>query len=327
MLTTCSLISKLKCYKNLVTLSGGWILMYSSFTCIKDLSSTFNHKDGVGLFGLATFYFGYLLACIFAGSTVRLYDAKVSISCSALCQIPFLISNALPKLYVLIPLSFLGGFTQSILWTASGSYLVWISQTISTNKKNNVNKVFSIFSLVVSCSPILGGISTVLAFSLYGKDRKPRFQNQFNQINKTFGIDVLETLIFNNTSSDNLTNSEICGPEICFYEDNLPNLAVPRVKIYIILGFYTGCMLVASAMFLFVMDSYIPEKDEQLTCKICISVTNIIKILYNTTFVKVFPLIFHYGFQMAFMSGSFFKVGKSAFYKYKFHDQSHLWSK
>ncbi|XP_052097865.1 protein unc-93 homolog A-like [Mytilus californianus] len=306
MQTTCSRISKWKCYKNLVTLSVGWILLYSSFTSIKDLSSSFHHQDGIGLIGMATFYFGYMMACIFAGRTVRLFDAKVSISCTSLCQIPFLISNASPKFYVLLPLSFLGGFTQSILWTASGSYLVWISQTMSTNQRNNVNKVFSIFSLVVSCSPILGGMSTVLAFSLYGKDRQ-HFQKQIKQINTTFENDISKTLIFKSKSSDNLTDTEVCGPGVCFFENNIPNLALPRAKLYIILGFYTGCMLAASAMFLFVMDRYIPEKDEPIKYKICISVTNITKILYSTTFVKVFPLLFHYGFQMAFMSGSFFK--------------------
>lgn len=283
---------------NLVVLCTGWIILYSSFSSIKDVSSSINHENGVGFLCMTSFYIGYFLACVFATPILDYFNSKTSISLNALFQIPLVLSFVFPALYISAPLSFLGGFSQALLWTSSNSYLTWIAHVRSFS----INTVFSIFYVLSSFAPFVGGLSAVFVFSV----------NDFNDSKSKILIKNATNYTVGDEKCGNFSISNpipVCGSEFCYADQmkHLKHLKLTNLQLYFAVGFFVLFMLLAVLILLFFLDkSDITQTSGDIN-KQCL-LLDICAILKERHLLNILLLIFYFGYQLSFFSGSFLQV-------------------
>lgn len=291
---------KAKCIvfdKNLFVLCSGWMMLYSSFSSLKDISSSVNHQHGVGLLSLTCFYVGYMTSCIFTMHILDIFNCKTSIFLSSLFHIPFVISFAFPTFYISAPLSFLGGCAQALLWTSSNSYLVGIARYGSLS----INVVFSIFYSVASLAPFVGGLSAMFVFSVCNLSNLSVYTSPGNVTNHTDLNNTLDNSSINNTSPT-------CGSEFCYNADlHLHHLQLNSLQLYAVVGFFSLLMLLATLMFLIFLDSNYSKFMFVNGRKSCFF-TGLLDILQDRTFLGILLLILYFGYHLSFFSGSFLQV-------------------
>jgi Na+/melibiose symporter-like transporter len=204
-----------------------------------------------------------------------------------------------------LPTAFIGGIAQSVAFSLTGAYLVWVSTTLSNAKGDTssqyLSMAFGIYYMSVSFAPSIGGIcSTFILSSNIG-------ERVFQQHNTTENI---EQAFLSNETINNITL--ICGPNFCPYQKaEVSQLEITNIVRFSLLGFYSLCMVASTLVFSFGMEertSKKQEKQEKQKYSMSEVLRSTIHVIKQKRFLIVAPLIFYNGFQWAFVVGDIMKV-------------------
>ncbi|CAF1153547.1 unnamed protein product [Adineta ricciae] len=111
-------------YKNVLVLSLGFLVQFTAFSGMKNLQSSINTIDDIGVNSLTIIHgcFSFSAACL-AHSFIGLFGLKYTL---LVCQIPFLLfvlANYNVATYVMIATAVIVGLAAGPLWTSAYSYV------------------------------------------------------------------------------------------------------------------------------------------------------------------------------------------------------------
>ncbi|XP_066996152.2 UNC93-like protein [Anabrus simplex] len=224
--------------KNLFALGLAFMVHYIAMKGANNLQSSVNAEEGLGTAALTSYYAGFLFSNIFLPAVIiRWLGCKCTLAVSILAYLPYIAAQFHPRFYTLVPGGVLAGLAAGPLWVAQGTYLSHIADTYSQRagipKDVIMVRGFGIFYMMYQMSQVWGNLisSTVLSHG-----------------DTDLGL----------TSQHNGTSS-VCGANFCPRSaESVGNLKIespPQEKIYLITAIYLACMVMASLIIIFGMDS------------------------------------------------------------------------
>src|SRR3989338_828587 len=106
---------------NVIYISTSFLIVFTSFTISQNLQTSIN-KD-LGFYSLGTLYFFFSFSALFSGYVVEKLGSRLSLFGGSFMYFLYVLANAYPRAYILLPASALLGIGAAMLWTAQGSYL------------------------------------------------------------------------------------------------------------------------------------------------------------------------------------------------------------
>ena len=156
--------------KNLVVLSLGFMLTYTTFFALRNLQSSIHPHQGLGLIALCCIYAGFAVGCLVATTIIHKIRPQRVLILSMFGHIFFPLANLYPTFSTMIPASLLLGLAMSTLWTAQGTYISSIGAAYSAVSGKQHEQVFNLFNgffhLMVQLAHVFGSIlsSTLLTY-------------------------------------------------------------------------------------------------------------------------------------------------------------------
>lgn len=322
-----------KGYAKLLVLSVGWFLFFLSFSSIRNITSSINHENGLGLGSMAGTYGGFMLACSVTTSIVRRFTTKWVLVVSLGIQIIFVVANLSQNLYLLVPISVLCGASQAAMWTAVSTYVVDLVMQLQERRSPGIlsrslkARMFGVFFFFGSLAPVFGALLTSLILS-YDKGETLL---QFSLGNKNYtNFRSLESFAnASNVSSTVIVNIDgyrtmdtvdlLCGPRFC--HDNFDEYAERAVKTgtrTLLFGVYTACMATAMLGYAFFLDGSKTLKEVLCSSQGCVDFVedtkSVFKLAAECNFLLISPLILFHGIQTAFFSGEVTKAFAGCLY-------------
>lgn len=95
--------------KNVVVVSFGFLLLFTSFQSLQNLQSSLNQEGNLGLYSLIIIYAALILSCMFVPpAMIGRIGCKWTLAVSMACYAAFIAANYYPRWYTL-------GFSSALL--------------------------------------------------------------------------------------------------------------------------------------------------------------------------------------------------------------------
>ncbi|XP_063440625.1 protein unc-93 homolog A-like isoform X3 [Mytilus trossulus] len=202
MLSSKSHMSTFTLSKNLVIISTGFLLLFTSFNSLSNLQSTLNKEEALGTVGLSVIYCAGVLSCLFLPSfVIGNLGCKWTIALSMVCYVIYMGANFRALWGTIVPASIIIGIGASTLWSATSTYLTQIAIRYAELTKRTTDDVTNTF---------------------FG------FFFMFFQTSQIWGNFISSTVFKTKSSNDTQINLHLCGAN---FDPKLPtnssNLARP----------------------------------------------------------------------------------------------------
>ena len=162
-------VEKRRYIKNLLVLTIAYFFLWSAYTALRNLQSSLNAVEGLGLYALSSIYCSLLFGSMFSTTIVQRLQPKRALS---LCLTGFIIfgaANFYPRFYTMIPASATHGFFLAVSFTASSTYLANIAAAYAELVGKTMSHVFSQFLgtyyISFKFSQIAGGLISSMLLS------------------------------------------------------------------------------------------------------------------------------------------------------------------
>ncbi|XP_066583355.1 UNC93-like protein [Prorops nasuta] len=226
--------------KNILVIGCAFMVHFTAFMGAANLQSSVNADQSLGTFTLAAIYGSLIFSNIFLPPLViSWFGCKWTIALAILTYVPFIAAQFYPKFYTMIPAGLTVGLGGGPLWCAKCTYLSVAAEayaTISDIKADVlVTRFFGLFFMFYQAAQVWGNLisSAVLSYGV-----------ESTSMNVTL----------NSTKVAEICGSRFCGPTGSSEEN--PNLAPPQTeRIHLISGIYLVCMILASMIVAFGVDS------------------------------------------------------------------------
>ncbi|XP_053402238.1 protein unc-93 homolog A-like [Mercenaria mercenaria] len=226
-------MTKFAIFRNLLTVSFAFMLLFSAFHSFANLQSSLNKEDGLGTSGMAVVYAAMVLTSLFLTPfTMEHFSYKWIMVVSMSTYIIYVSTGFYPAWSTIIPASLILGMGAAHLWLAVQAYITDIAKRYAyitqTNVQDRVYLFLGIFYAFLYTGNIWGNLISSLVFQ-----RKS----------------------VNTTSKDTLV---LCGSNFCPYKEMNDSIITPpsRRQVYIYTGFCSGmCSLALLLMLLFLTDT------------------------------------------------------------------------
>lgn len=226
--------------RNILAISCAFMVNFTAFMGASNLQSSVNADQSLGTFTLSAIYGSLLFSNIFLPALVISWlGCKWTMSVSILAYMPFIAAQFYPKFYTMIPAGLSVGLGGGPLWCAKCTYLTVVAEAYSTVSDIAANvlvtRFFGLFFMFYQMAQVWGNLISSAVLS--------------------YGIEpVTENVTLNNSIVAGKCGANFCGASDI--EDQNPNLQRPPVeRIYLISGIYLGCMILASLIIAFGVDS------------------------------------------------------------------------
>lgn len=138
--------------KNIVILSIGFILIFSSFQAIQNLQSSLNASNGLGTISMMVVHISMVIACLVAPSIINHLTAKWALCIGVTCFLLWFSANFYPKFYTLVPSAIFVGLGQGVLWGAESSYIQKLAfESAKVTKANVDGETFRFHGIFLAC--------------------------------------------------------------------------------------------------------------------------------------------------------------------------------
>ncbi|XP_076111932.1 protein unc-93 homolog A-like isoform X2 [Mytilus galloprovincialis] len=169
MLSSKSHMSTFTISKNLVIISTGFLLLFTSFNSLSNLQSTLNKEDALGTVGLSVIYCAGVLSCLFLPSfVIGNLGCKWTIALSMVCYVVYMGANFRAVWGTIVPASIIIGIGASTLWSATSTYLtqvaVWYAELTKRTTDDVTNTFFGFFFMFFQTSQIWGNLISSTVF-------------------------------------------------------------------------------------------------------------------------------------------------------------------
>ncbi|XP_063297327.1 protein unc-93 homolog A-like [Pelobates fuscus] len=274
--------------KNILILSFGILLLYTAYMGLQTLQSSLNKIQGLGVASLSVMYVTLSISSLLLPPLlIKKLGCKWTIVASMFCFISYSLCNFYPSWPTLIISSILVGLGGGPLWASKSTYI-----TITGNKhaemsgqpaQHVVNQYFGLFFFICQTCRVWGNLISALIFHLTP-----------------------------NAGSLDATNQTICGAGDCPVQSaqSANDTAGPtKTVIYILLGSYTGCGVLAVLLIIIFLDQTHTDreknKDSQTSC--CSTLLSALKHLRDKRQCLLIPLTMFSGFEQGFIASDFTK--------------------
>ena len=154
---------KFKIYKNVLLISGSFLLLFIAFENMSKLQSSINKVDNLGTWSTTAVYISLILSCMFMPSVLIKYlKVKWTLVASMFCYTTYMAAQFYPAFETLIPTALLLGLGAAPLWSAKCTYLNQVAHRLSILEgvaaEIIVVKFFAIFFFFFQCNSIIGSI-------------------------------------------------------------------------------------------------------------------------------------------------------------------------
>ncbi|XP_066452238.1 protein unc-93 homolog A-like isoform X2 [Eleutherodactylus coqui] len=226
--------------KNIFIISVGFLLIFIAFGSLQTLQSSLNPSGGLGAVSLSVMYGGQILsAAVFTPFVIKKLGCKWTLAVATCLYIIYTLANFFPRWYTLIPASVLLGLGATPFWTAKCIYLTVSARRHALNSGNKdmhvINQYFGIFFFVFQSSRIWGNLVSSLLLNFA--------QRNAETIENNTDCGASEPLLLSsgnwNQTVGNL--SEQSGN----WSQTSYSPSQPFMLVYIILGVYAACGLLA----------------------------------------------------------------------------------
>ncbi|KOC65552.1 UNC93-like protein [Habropoda laboriosa] len=276
--------------RNVLVIGVAFMVNFTAFMGATNLQSSINADGSLGTFTLASIYGSLIFSNIFLPTLIISWlGCKWTISLSILTYVPFMAAQFYPKFYTMIPAGLMVGIGAGPLWCAKCTYLTVVAEAYATLSDVAadvlVTRFFGVFFMFYQMAQVWGNLISSAVLS-YGHDAVPT-----------------------NTTLNSSFVAEACGANFCGATSNTsdsPKLErPPEERIHLISGIYLCCMIVASLIVAFGVDSlarYNKGRAGSATgltgCKL-LAVT--LKLLKEKNQLLILPIIIFIGAEQAFL--------------------------
>ncbi|XP_075057043.1 protein unc-93 homolog A-like [Mixophyes fleayi] len=272
--------------KNILVLSFGILLLYTAYMGLQTLQSSMNTIEGLGVASLSVMYVTLSLSSLFLPPLlIKKIGCKWTIVASMFCFISYSLCNFYSSWPTLIISSILVGIGGGPLWASKSTYITITgskyAEACGKISKDVVNQYFGYFFLICQTCRVWGNLISSLVFHL----------------TPNAGLDA--------------PNQTICGAGDCPAEltqsgnntDDRPSNTV----IYILLGSYTGCGVLAVLLIIIFLDPIEGDKDEKQDKACCSTLLSAFRHLRDKRQCFLIPLTMFSGFEQGFIASDFTK--------------------
>lgn len=262
--------------KNLLILSTSITFLYVAVFGLRNLQSSINSEDGLGVFSLASLSGAFVFGSLVSPFVVRRYRPKLCLSLSCFGHLIYVIANYYPNFYVIIPASVIHGLSSALLWNALCTYIteIGLDESFVKNKMSSsvLSRYFGIFFLMLQLSMVLGNLISSLILS--------QAENRIKERQTKDTVPVTGTVSYNSfidhTASgiSIMTNNESvfqtrCGGAHCdLGGGNETKPAVDDLDKLFLLGTYSSCAIISILViqcFLDQLPNYTPHSSSLKT--------------------------------------------------------------
>ena len=276
--------------RNVLVIGVAFMVNFTAFMGATNLQSSINADQSLGTFTLASIYGSLIFSNIFFPTLIISWlGCKWTISLSILTYVPFMAAQFYPKFYTMIPAGLMVGIGAGPLWCAKCTYLTVAAEAYSTLSDVAadilVTRFFGVFFMFYQMAQVWGNLISSAVLS-YGLDAVPA-----------------------NTTLNSSVVAEVCGANFCGAtsgDAESPKLErPPEERIHLISGIYLCCMIVASLIVAFGVDSLSRYNQGRsgsatgLTGLKLLAVT--LKLLKEKSQLLILPIIMFIGGEQAFL--------------------------
>lgn len=303
-------------YKQVLALGIGWMFLFMAVLTLRNLQSSMNHMEGLGLITMGTFYGGMMIGSFVSSAIVQTLGPKITLSVSAVFHVTFVAANFYPNLPLLATVGAVAGVSHSSLWAAQSTYITALAKSFCKNfqasYENILARFFGIAFLFTELSTVFGN---PLASFLLGLESKQDSDNStlangLESQNSSFSdldnhIRQEAALFYQNTTLRQMH----CGRHYCHsYTSDNSKMEITDWTRYVVVGVFSATAALALIIFIVtIKDRHIYSRKpgcSDLASKLIGTLQSILDI----KMVLFIPLITFFGFQMAFVSGDVVKV-------------------
>lgn len=318
--------------KNLLVLSLGFMLVFTSFCALRSLQSSINHDGGLGLAALSCMNATFALGCVFATSIVQRVRPKRAIMLSLIGHLLFTVANVHATFYTLLPATAVIGFTMATLLVAQGTYLTSIAVTyaaVSGKKHDHIVSLFNGFFLfMLQIAQILGNLisSTVFSFLSVERDEESNAaEAEWRTDGRSTGFKANQTneMSLSGLEANVARNGSICGSGYChmFLIESM-HADIYEDTFVILVAFLCGISatgMVVIGLLLDKLDVIFHKSKQGLVAQLCA----IVRLHRDRRMRLCVPLMTFLGIQEAFVYAEFTKVNNDHHHHHGHHQYRH----
>ncbi|KAM8953536.1 protein unc-93 homolog A-like [Pelodytes ibericus] len=274
--------------KNILVLSFGILLLYTAYMGLQTLQSSLNKIEGLGVASLSVMYVTLSISSLLLPPLlIKKIGCKWTIVASMFCFITYSLCNFYPSWPTLIISSVLVGIGGGPLWASKSTYITIIgnkyAEMCGKSAKDLVNQYFGIFFFICQTCRVWGNLISSLIFNL------------------TPAAGSLEA-----------ANQTICGADDCpvvTAQSGNSTDGPSKTVIYILLGSYTACGVLAVLMIILFLDKtqVDQEKNKDAETSFCATLLSALKHLRDKRQCLLIPLTMFSGFEQGFIASDFTK--------------------
>lgn len=276
--------------RNVLVIGLAFMVNFTAFMGATNLQSSINADGSLGTFTLASIYGSLIFSNIFLPTLIISWlGCKWTIALSILTYVPFMAAQFYPKFYTMIPAGLMVGIGAGPLWCAKCTYLTVVAETYAAlsdlAQDVLVTRFFGLFFMFYQMAQVWGNLISSAVLS--------------------YGIDTVPTNVTLNSS----IVAETCGAKFCGATSDTsesPNLErPPEERIHLISGIYLSCMIVASLIVAFGVDSlsrYNRGRSGSATGQSGLKLLAVtLKLLKEKNQILILPIIIFIGAEQAFL--------------------------
>ncbi|XP_076639930.1 UNC93-like protein [Colletes latitarsis] len=278
-------------WRNILVIGLAFMVNFTAFMGATNLQSSINADQSLGTFTLASIYGSLIFSNIFLPTLIISWlGCKWTISLAILTYVPFMAAQFYPKFYTMIPAGLLVGIGAGPLWCAKCTYLSVAAEAYSTLSDVTVDvlvtRFFGVFFMFYQMAQVWGNLISSAVLS--------------------YGLDAVPT---NATMLNNSIVAEACGANFCGAtsgDAETPKIErPPEERIYLISGIYLVCMIVASLIVAFGVDSLTRYNKGRSGSGTGLSGVKLLavtlKLLKEKSQLLILPIIIFIGAEQAFL--------------------------
>jgi len=304
--------------KNLIFLSISISLMNTAVGSLRNLQSSLNHIDGLGLYSLGASFTGFMIFSLFTPFIVQRFRPKKCLVLSLIPQLLYIFSNVYPAFHVFIPASFLQGVANALLWNAVSTYITYLARSYALqNDAKTVptaSKYFGIFFFFFQFSIVAGNIISSVVLMNGKQGNIPDTDTVIaNVTSKVAYLSLNGTAQLTNTFITKNSHLQVCGAKYCHANNvTIPGLYVNDETKYALLGIYGVCVAFALVIALYLLDVLKPYRTAYASCSVvCKQLKSVILCAVDPRFIRLFLLFTYTSMQMSFVAGDVTQVSYS----------------
>lgn len=262
--------SKQKNLKNLLILSTSIAFLHVAVYGLRNLQSSINSENGLGVFSLASFSGAFMFGSLVSPFVVQRYRPKLCLNVSCFGHFIYVVANYFPIFYVIIPASVIQGLSSALLWNALCTYIteIGLDEAFVKGKDSSsvLSRYFGIFFLTLQFSMVLGNLISSLILSQSENRIKPDLNQDIVPGAKfvSFGTVINDTAAERVGLAKNMSVPQMrCGAAHCdITASNETKPEVDDLDRLFLLGTYSSCAILSILViqcFLDQLSNYTPR--------------------------------------------------------------------